>query len=597
MSAPNPTHIKPPRTAPWRRGLLLGLVAVGVVGLVARAAWLQLVNNEFLQKQGDARHVRPEVLQAHRGVISDRAGEPLAISTPVDTVGAVPEKLLALPAERLAELAEMLDMDAASLRAYLERNAERKFLFLRRHMVPQEADRILAADFPGVSREREYRRYYPTGEVAAHLVGLTNVEDEGQEGLERAYDEWLQGRPGKKLMIKDLLGRAVRDVKLVSEAEPGKDLALSIDREIQYLAYRELKAAVIEHRAKGGSVVVMDATSGEVLALVNQPSYNPNDRGGLRTELMRNAAVLDTFEPGSTIKPFTVLAGLRSGAYTPATHINTAPGLFRVGRHTISDVHNYGDIDVSTIIQKSSNVGVAKIALAIGAEPVADVLTRAGFGENTGTGFPNESAGTVRPFNDWVRLDVATIAFGYGMTVTPLQLARAYAVLANRGVRTQVSLLKVDGEPNRELVFEPALVRSVVEMMERVTLTGGTATLAQIDHYRVAGKTGTVKKSVGGGYADDSYVAVFAGFTPVEGRSLVGVVVIDEPRGDQYYGGLVAAPVFKRVMAGALRLLNIPPDQPEQPDTRQARTPGGAPVADRVVAPVVDAGRITEPPA
>lgn len=592
MSTPNAMRRSPHeslRTAPWRRGLLLGVVALGVVGLVVRAGWLQLVNNEFLQQEGDARYVRSEPLQAHRGVISDRNGEPLAISTPVDTLGAVPKKLLALSDERLAELADMIDMDAHSLRAYLQKHAERKFLYLRRHMIPQEAERILAAGFPGVSREREYRRYYPTGEVSAHLVGLTDVEDHGQEGLERAYDKWLQGHPGRKLMIKDLLGRAVRDVKLVKEAEPGKDLTLSIDREVQFLAYRELKAAVIEHRAKGGSVVVLDAASGEVLALVNQPSYNPNDRAGLRAEWLRNPALLDTFEPGSTIKPFTVLAGLRSGDYTPATHINTAPGLFRVGSHTISDVHNYGDIDVSTVIQKSSNVGVAKIALHLGAEPVSDVLIRAGFGENTGTGYPNESAGAMRPYHDWGRLDVATIAFGYGMTVTPLQLARAYAVLANRGVRTPVSLLKVEGEPSRDQVFDSERTQRVVEMMERVTLPGGTATRAQIDHYRVAGKTGTVMKSISGGYADDRYVAVFAGFTPVEGRSLVGVVVIDEPRGDQYYGGLVAAPVFKRVMAGALRLLNIPPDQPAP-----ARPPSNR---RQAALPARDGERATEPPA
>lgn len=585
MNAHRPVSISQPNrpmtTPPWRRHLLLGLVALGAVGLASRAAWLQLVHNEFLQKEGDARHVRPEILQAHRGVISDRNGDPVAISTPVDTIGAEPAKLLAMEPGRFAQLADMIDMDENSLRAYLTRHSERKFLYLRRHMPPQDADRILASGFPGVSREREYRRYYPTGEVSAHLVGLTDIEDRGQEGLERAYDEWLQGSAGKKLMIKDLLGRAVRDVKLVSEASPGQDLRLSIDREVQYLAYRELKAAVIEHRVKGGSVVVMDAASGEVLALVNQPSYNPNDRGELRPELLRNAALLDTFEPGSTIKPFTVLAGLRSGEFSPQTRINTSPGLFRVGGHTISDVHNYGEIDISTVIQKSSNVGVAKIALQLGAEQVSDVLVSAGFGENTGTGFPNESAGSMRPFNDWVRLDVATIAFGYGLTVTPLQLARAYSILANRGVRTQVSLLKVEGDAQGIRVFDPVRTQQVVDMMERVTLPGGTAPQAHIDHYRVAGKTGTAKKSVSGGYADDRYVAVFAGFTPIEGRSLVGVVVIDEPRGDQYYGGQVAAPVFAKVMGGALRLLNIQPDG-EPLRHAQGKSP---------------AGRLTEPPA
>lgn len=571
---------RPLPTPPWRRHLLLGLVALGAIGLASRAAWLQLVHTEFLQKEGDARHVRPEVLQAHRGVITDRNGEPVAISTPVDTVGAEPAKLLALEADRFAQLADLIDMDENSLRAYLTRHSGRKFLYLRRHMPPQDADRILALGFPGVSREREYRRYYPTGEVSAHLVGLTDVEDHGQEGLERAYDEWLRGSAGKKLMIKDLLGRAVRDVKLVNEAAPGHDMRLSIDREVQYLAYRELKAAVIEHRAKGGSVVVMDAATGEVLALVNQPSYNPNDRSGLRPELLRNPALLDTFEPGSTIKPFTVLAGLRSGEFSLGSRINTSPGLFRVGGHTISDVRNYGEIDLSTVIQKSSNVGVAKIALQLGAERISDVLVNAGFGENTGTGYPNESAGAIRPFNDWVRLDVATIAFGYGLTVTPLQLARAYSILANRGVRTPVSLLKVDDAPSGTQVFDPERTRQVVEMMERVTLAGGTAPQAHIDHYRVAGKTGTAKKSISGGYADDRYVAVFAGFTPIEGRSLVGVVVIDEPRGDQYYGGQVAAPVFAKVMGGALRLLNIPPD--------------GEPLRHAQGRPA--AGRITEPP-
>lgn len=547
----------------WRRGLLFSMVAAGVIGLVWRSADLQLMNQAFLQKQGDARHLRVATLPAHRGVISDRNGEPLAISTPVDSIWAVPGVVLEQGEKAIARLATTLDTDVLALKKHLERNRERQFLFLKRRLVPSHAKAVLALNIDGVHSQREYRRYYPAGEVAAHVVGFTNVDDQGQEALELAYNDWLEGHPGKKRVLKDGRGRPVKNVELIKAPVQGQNLALSIDKRIQFLAYRELKAAVIEHRARGGAVVVMDPWSGEVLAMVNQPSFNPNDRSQLQPERLRNKALVDAFEPGSTMKPFTVLSALESGQYAASTLIDTSPGLFRVGRHTISDHRDYGTIDVSTVIQKSSNVGVAKMALHLGAEKIAATLEAAGFGESTGSGFPGEASGQMRPYRDWRRLDLATLAFGYGLTVTPLQLARAYSILATGGVRNQVTLLRHQaGEPvEGRRVFTEATTRQVVKMMERVVQKGGTATRAALEHYRVAGKTGTAKKSISGGYADDNYVAVFAGMTPVEGHSLICVVMIDEPRGDVYYGGLVAAPVFKKVMTGTLRLLNIAPDK------------------------------------
>ncbi len=563
-------HVSPMPTPRWRRLLILGVAFTAAVGLTWRAADLQILDSEFLQQQGTARHLRTSVLPAHRGVITDRNKEPLAISTPVDSVWAVPKHVLAEGHEAVDQLAGLLHTDAQKLALRLQANDSKQFLYLRRRMVPSEAADILALGIKGVHTQREYRRYYPAGEVTAHLVGFTNIDDKGQEALELAYDDWLEGIPGKKRVLKDRMGRPVKNVELINEPEPGKHLGLSIDKRIQYLAYRELKSAVVEHRARGGSVVVLDANSGEVLALVNSPSFNPNNRRGLQPIKLRNKAVVDTFEPGSTIKPFTVLAGLESGKYVPSTTINTSPGLYRVSGHTISDVRNYGTIDLNTIIKKSSNIGVAKIALSLEKEQLARVLEGAGFGESSGSGFPGESAGRMRSYNQWRRLDVATLAFGYGITVTPLQLARAYAVLATGGVRYPVTLLS-DGKEKHTIegrrVFDARATHQVVKMMEGVIKKGGTATKAAVEHYRVAGKTGTVKKSVSGGYADDRYVAVFAGITPVEGRSLVTVVMIDEPRGDQYYGGLVAAPVFSKVMTGALRLLNIPPDGYSPPRT------------------------------
>ena len=408
--------------------------------------------------------------------------------------------------------------------------------------------------------QREYRRYYPGGEVFAHTVGFTNVDDQGLEGLELAYDQWLQGTPGRKRVIRDGHARVVRNVESIREPVEGKNLVLSIDRRLQFLAYRELKAAVQQHKAKSGSIVILDALTGEVLTMVNQPAYNPNGSKQGRRGRLRNRAVTDVFEPGSTMKPFTVAAALESGRYRPRTRIDTSPGSMRVGRHQVRDIRNYGAIDVATVIRKSSNVGVSKIALDLPREDLWRFFSRLGFGESTGSGFPGEADGQLTPHQRWARIDQATLSFGYGLSATPLQLARAYAVLAAEGIRRPVSLLRLERPPAGDRVMSPATARAVLTMLEAVVSTEGTAPDAAVAGYRVAGKTGTIKKSVSGGYAEDRYVSVFTGIAPASAPRLVVVVMIDEPGAGKYYGGQVAGPVFSKVMAGALRLMNITPD-------------------------------------
>lgn len=551
-----------------RRLVLLSVMTVAIGGLLWRAVDLQLLHKEFLQGQGDARHLRVVSIPAHRGMITDRNGEPLAISTPVDSIWAHPRDLLAARDE-WKQLAKLLDVDRAWLKQRVEQNATREFVYLKRHVPPALAEQVLALGIPGVATQREYRRYYPAGEVTGHLLGFTNVDDIGQEGVELSFDEQLRGAPGSMRVVRDRLGRIVETVERLSEPVPGRDLALSIDRRIQYLAYRELKAAVRMNHAKSGSAVVLDVNTGEVLAMVNQPSFNPNNREALRSERYRNRAVTDLYEPGSTVKPFTVAVALASGDYVPSTLIDTAPGTLRVGPNTVRDIHNYGLIDVSTVIAKSSNVGTGKLALSLPPERLWRQFTAVGLGTPTGIQFPGEASGSVPDYHRWYPIDRVTFSFGYGLSTSTLQLARAYAALADGGMLKPVSLLPVTRPPQGERVLDAAIAQQLVTMLEAAVGDKGTGGAARVAGYRVAGKTGTVRKSAAGGYAEDSYLSVFAGVVPASKPRLAMVVMINDPRGDEYYGGLVAAPVFGRVMSGALRLLDIAPDDLSAP-TRPA---------------------------
>jgi cell division protein FtsI (penicillin-binding protein 3) len=547
----------------FRGHFTLGLLLLAAVLLGWRIVDLHVLRHDFLQGQGDARSLRVVGMAAHRGMITDRHGEPLAISTPIDSIWANPQELL-LVRERLPELARALKTDPEKLQQTLASRRGREFVYLQRHSHPDMARKVVSLAIPGVSLQREYRRYYPAAEVTGHLVGFTNIDDEGQEGIELAYDHWLRGQPGSKRVLKDRLGRIVENVESIRVPQPGGSLFLSIDRRIQYLAYSELKAAVQKHKARSGSAVVLDIKTGEVLAMVNQPAFNPNNRRNLRGDRYRNRVVTDVFEPGSTLKPFTVAAALESGDFSPASQIQTAPGFYKVGTSTVKDSKNYGLIDVATVLQKSSNVGASKMALALTAERQWDMLTRVGFGEITGSGFPGESSGLLTEHRKWRDIDRATLSFGYGISTTLLQLAQAYSIFATDGYLRPVSLQRVDDvksvTDNQRRVMDKDTAVQVRQMLERVVQPGGTATRAAVAGYRVAGKTGTVRKSGVGGYVEDRYLSLFAGLAPVSKPRLVMVVMINEPANGDYYGGVVAAPVFSNVMAGALRLLNIAPD-------------------------------------
>ncbi|MDH3871923.1 MAG: penicillin-binding transpeptidase domain-containing protein, partial [Gammaproteobacteria bacterium] len=532
----------------------------------------QVLDKDFLQTQGQARHLRVVELPAHRGMILDRHQEPLAVSTPVESVWVNPQELESVQ-EGISTLSRLLSLDRDDVQQQLARNVEREFVYLRRHISPSLAAQVRMLDIPGVYLQKEYKRYYPGGEVTAHVVGFTNIDDVGQEGLELAYGEWLRGEPGAKRVIKDGRRHAVEDVESIRRPHPGKDLVLSIDRRIQYLAYRELKAAMQEHKAQSASAVVLDIETGEVLAMVNQPSYNPNNRQQLQRSKLRNRAVTDVFEPGSTIKPFVVAAALEGGRYAPDTPVDTEPGWLRVGVNTVKDVRDYGKLDVSGVIRKSSNVGITKIALSLPAEHIWSLLSNLGFGVQTDSGFPGEASGLLVGYRNWNPIETATLAFGYGISATPLQLAQAYAVLGAEGIRRPVSFLRQDAAPRGERVLPARVAQQLMTMLEEVTGPEGTALAARVAGYRVGGKTGTVRKSIAGGYADDKYLAVFAGVAPVTRPRLAMVVMVNEPGNDKYYGGQVAAPVFSRVMSGALRLMAVPPDNYPLLETRN-ETPG-----------------------
>jgi cell division protein FtsI (penicillin-binding protein 3) len=547
------------RSFSWRMRMVAVFLLLGSVVLAGRAVQLQVFNTDFLADQAANRHLRVAQLAAHRGSITDRNGEPLAVSTPVDSVWVNPRELVQAP-DQIPDLARALDWDATDLARQVTRNVGKSFMYLKRHMNPAEAEAVRAMGIPGVDLLREYRRFYPAGEVSGHLVGFTNVDDAGQEGMELSYDSWLAGHSGRKKVLKDQLGRVVENVEFIEAPRPGRELASAIDLRIQYLAYRELKAAVQRHRAEAGSIVVLDIATGEVLAMVNQPSYNPNDRSQLSAQRYRNRAITDILEPGSAIKPLVVAAALESGAYRPDSRVDTSPGFIQVGAKLIEDSENMGRIDLATLLSRSSNVGATKLAMSLEPELLYEVLSRFGLGRLSASEFPGESAGLLSHYSNWRPISQATLAYGYGLSLTPLQLAQAYAVLGAGGVLRPVSLLRVTEAPIPRRVIEPEHAAAVLAMLETVVAPDGTGRLASVPGYRIAGKTGTSRKFAPGGYAEDSYTAVFAGIAPASRPRLAVVVIVDDPSAGEYYGGKVAAPVFAEVVNGALRILAVPPD-------------------------------------
>ena len=559
--------------------LVVGLLCVLLALLVWRILSLQILDLErgytFLQNQGEMRSVRMAEIPAYRGVILDRRGEPLAVSTPVVSIYANPQLLKT--SDRLGELAEALDMELSLLQDKLARYDNKQFMYLLRHQVPDHAREILDKRIKGVFGEREYRRFYPAGEVAAQLVGFTDVDGQGIAGLELTYNDWLKGTPGKKKYIKDLHGEVVRDIGVLQPARPGKDLVLSIDLRLQYLQHRELQRAVSALGAASGTVVTLDSHTGEVLAMVNYPVYNPNASKSGSSGSRRNRAMTDVYEPGSTMKSLTMVAALESGRYTPDTMIDTSPGRIRVGPKVYPDPRNYGLISMTRVLQKSSQVGVTKIALDIGHEPILEVFNRFGIGKSPGTGFPGESAGTLPNRPRWYATEKVSLAFGYGISATPLQLASAYSVFANGGKQLPISLLALEGEtPEGKQIIAQETAAQLLGMLHAVTGEEGTARKARVSGYQVGGKTGTVHKVGPGGYEKHKYVALFAGIAPIDNPRIVTVVVINDPKGKLYGGGAVAAPVFSQITSGTLRILGVPPSEIGILSEAGKSAPGGA---------------------
>ena len=559
--------------------LVVGVLCVLLALLVWRILSLQILDLErgytFLQNQGEMRSVRMAEIPAYRGVILDRRGEPLAVSTPVVSIYANPQLLKT--SDRLGELAEALDMELSLLQDKLARYDNKQFMYLLRHQVPDHAREILDKRIKGVFGEREYRRFYPAGEVAAQLVGFTDVDGQGIAGLELTYNDWLKGTPGKKKYIKDLHGEVVRDIGVLQPARPGKDLVLSIDLRLQYLQHRELQRAVSALGAASGTVVTLDSHTGEVLAMVNYPVYNPNGSKSGSPGSRRNRAMTDVYEPGSTMKSLTMVAALESGRYTPDTMIDTSPGRIRVGPKVYPDPRNYGLISMTRVLQKSSQVGVTKIALDLGHEPILEVFNRFGIGKSPGTGFPGESAGTLPNRPRWYATEKVSLAFGYGISATPLQLASAYSVFANGGKQLPISLLALEGEtPEGKQIIAQETAAQLLGMLHAVTGEEGTARKARVSGYQVGGKTGTVHKVGPGGYEKHKYVALFAGIAPIDNPRIVTVVVINDPKGKLYGGGAVAAPVFSQITSGTLRILGVPPSEIGTLSEAAKSAPGGA---------------------
>jgi cell division protein FtsI (penicillin-binding protein 3) len=557
------------RSYRWRSLLVLVLVGAGAAGLIARAVELQVGQQQRdLARKGDELSLRVVKMSAHRGAITDRNGEPLAMSTPVDSIWVNPQEI-GDNLDQLPRLAKALGQDPQALARHITSNLEREFLYLARQMPPEQAEQIKALRVPGVYLTREYRRFYPAGEVTSHLVGFTTIDERGQEGLELGYDQMLAGEDGSKRVLQDLYGHYVENVELLRAPRPGRDLATSIDLRIQYLAYRELKAAMKDYRAHAGSAIVVDVDTGEVLAMVNQPSYNPNDRDQLQPELYRNRAATDIFEPGSSVKPFIMAAALASGRYRPDSIIDTSPGYIKVGIKTFEDEHDLGPVDLGTILAKSSNVGTAKVALSLPPKQIYDTLTALGLGQVTGSNFPGESAGMLSHYTHWREIGIATLSHGYGLSMTPLQIAHAYATIGAGGIRRPITFDRVTGPVAGERVMDANVAQSLIGLMEHVVAPGGTGVRAAVVGFRVSGKTGTAWKAYAGGYSTDHYLAVFAGVVPATHPKLATVIIIDDPGGHLHQAADVAAPVFSSIMSGALRLMDIPPDDLQSvPPTR-----------------------------
>ncbi len=545
-----------------RRKMLLGLMLFGMTMLMGRAVFLQVFDTQFLQKQGDRRHVGIVSVPAYRGKVLDRNNEPLAISTPVESVWVNPQHFVKEERDKIVQVAKLLKLTEKKIKRLLNAGSHKRFAYLKRRINPALAEKIRAMQVSGVYFEREFKRYYPAGAVSAHIVGFTDVDDVGQEGMERGYEQILKGVAGKKRVIRDGRRQVIKekDIENIRDPVSGQDLVLSIDQRIQYLAFKELQSAVIEHKAHAASLVVLDAKNGEVLAAVNQPSFNPNTREGLKGSLYRNRAMLDVFEPGSTVKPFVVAAALDGGYVHENIQIETH-GFYRVGRNLVKDVHNYGTLDLMHVLKKSSNVAISKIALKMPREYFWGIYNQLGFGTSANVGFPGEVSGELLDFQRWHVFEQATLAYGYGVSTSLLQLARAYTALADDGLLHSVSILKRDEDYDAKRVFSKRTAKKVREMLEHVIKKDGTAYQARVDGYRVAGKTGTVKKATAGGYTEKTYFAVFVGLAPVSDPRFVIAVMVDEPTAGKYYGGLVAAPVFSKVMAGALRVYGVAPDK------------------------------------
>ena len=537
-----------------------------VLAIFWKVANLHITERDFLQDQGDRRTIRTVPLVANRGLITDRNGEPLAVSTPVQSIWVDPSKISGDP-ETIKALAKNLELNEEVLIQNLKLKSNLKFHYIKRRLPPSEAEKILRLSAEGVYSQQEYQRFYPQGEVAAHLVGFTNMDDVGQEGLELTYDNWLKGVPGRRQVMQDRRGNIIEELNTIKTAQPGNSLELSIDFRIQNIAYRELKEEFVARRARAASIVILDVNTGEVLAMANQPSYNPNAKSDIKDfSVIRNRAITDVFEPGSTVKAFTIAAALETGLYQPDTIIETSPGWMMVSGNEVKDLFDYGTLTTTGVITKSSNVGSSKIALDIGAEPIRDLLSRLGFGDVLGTGFPGERTGVLPNPRKWGRHVTATFSFGYGLSATALQLASAYSVLADNGIRKPVSLLKLSDEAvidlPRQQVLSPEITVNLRKMLRTVVDadSGGSALEANVPFYSVAGKTGTAHVVGEKGYEENLHNSLFVGMVPASNPQIVIVIVVNEPKGEEHYGGQVAAPVFSRVASGAMRILNIAPD-------------------------------------
>ncbi len=543
----------------WRYNVIVIVFGGLFIGLGARAVQLQIIDNDYLQSQGDARYLRVQKEPPTRGMITDRNGQPIAVSTPVDSIWMHPATILRQQQEySYKELTKLLEMSPAELLAQAEKRKEREFVYLKRHLPPQLASKILALNVPGINKVREYKRYYPTGPVMGHVLGFTNIDNEGQEGLELAYDDQLKGQAGRTQVLRDKVGHVVEYVEQLARVRHGDDIALSLDARIQYLAYRHLQAAVKKHQATSASLVALDAKTGEVLSMISMPDFNPNDRGDLKSARFRNRSITDSYEPGSTVKPITVAMALQAGVVEPDTMVDTEKGFYYIGRSRINDTKPLGEISVSEVIKKSSNIGSAKIAMMMDPSDLYEIYRELGFGRSNKLKLQGEHKGLLA--NRKKPIEHATMSYGYGLSVNTLQLARSYQALANNGVLLPVSLHPVDKVPKGKRVFSKHVTDQIALMLESAVSNKGTAPKARVDQYRVGGKTGTAHRVVNGRYQDDSYTSLFAGFAPISDPEIVLVVSVNDPKGVDYYGGLVAAPVFSEVMAGALRLRGVAPD-------------------------------------